>query len=76
MKKIMFAGLLIVTLGTASLGCVSKHIHQNNESSLILANIEALAEDDDLVGDKIPCWSSAVRDYKQAYVDCAGCTRI
>ncbi|MCH5232404.1 MAG: hypothetical protein J1E78_02115 [Muribaculaceae bacterium] len=44
MKKILFTGLLIAVLGTVSLA-VSKPFQQTKESNIILANIEALADD-------------------------------
>lgn len=44
-------------------------------NDIVLANVEALTENEVGSGSSIPCHSSAIRDYNRAYVDCASCTR-
>ncbi|MGN0068808.1 MAG: NVEALA domain-containing protein [Prevotella sp.] len=60
-------------------GIVVCQIHNNNQhglSDLALANIEALSSGEEIIGDKVPCFSSARKDVNRAYVDCASCKRI
>lgn len=72
-KSLILSALVIVT-------CVASFVLIPTEkesvySTLQLSNIDALVNGE-VIGDKIPCHSSATRKNGKAYVDCASCTRI
>lgn len=75
MRKKIFAALVVaVCVGFAGYNVMKSQNDKGALSDLLMANVEALA-DDEGSGNSVTCYSSSRSKSGSTYYDCGGCTR-
>lgn len=73
-KKIFAALVVAVGVGFAGYNMMQSQNDKDALSDLLMANVEALANDE-AQGNSVTCYSSSRSKSGSTYYDCGGCTR-
>lgn len=73
MKK-LFLLLLVIPMAIVTIK-VYDHQKAKSLSDIMLTNIEALANNDEVSGNTVDCYSSSESEVGASYYDCGSCSR-